>query len=128
MSDVDARSEATEMGPSNGADAQRAPEARPRRPRKPSRPSPETSRIADDSPEESARPIFALIGGLVVLAGLAGLAIFLMPRRKPRPRNFFFNDPRYAPSHWLHAASDAERDLMAEARRYAARLQANVRR
>ena len=128
MSDIDAHPEPAETGPFNGAAAEPAPEAIRRRPRRPSRPSPETASLADDAPEENVRPIFALVGGLALLAGMAAVAILLMPRRARRPRNSFFNDLRYSPSHWLHAASDAERDLMAEARRYAARLQANSRR
>ena len=128
MSDIDTQPESDEIDPSNRTAAEPAPEATPRRPRKPSRPPSETSTFADDPAEESVSPIFAFVGGLAILTGLADLAILLMPRRAPRPRYSLFSDLRYSPSHWLHAASDAERDLMTEARRYAARLQANIRR
>lgn len=121
MSDFSSQPEQPESNPFSGASAQTYPEAERQRPR----PRRETfDDDADDRTGQSVRQVSALVGGLVLLGAFAGLAILLTPRRR-RPHHSFFADLPYSPSHWLHAAGDAERDLVAAVRRYAARLQSN---
>jgi hypothetical protein len=120
MSDFNSQPEQPESDPFSGESAQTYPEAERQRPR----PRRETfDDDADHSTGQSVRQVSALVGGLVLFAAFAGLAILLTPRR--RPHHSFFADLPYSPSHWLHAASDAERDLVAAVRRYAARLHSN---
>jgi len=65
-----------------------------------------------------------VIQGAIIVAAFAAIgALLLASRRSGRVRHSLLAGLAESPARWVHAASDAEHELVAAARRYAARLQ-----